>query len=130
MSFISPSQAQPVGVSAAVNCAQAAGTYTLLTAVGDVLIVENRYLQITAGATFTSLAIQTNDTTPAVILTAAEGAVANLTAQKNIVAANTDQHYIVKSGKLIQMTLVGTTGTGTGTLGLMYVPLTAGAYLA
>lgn len=117
------------GVSVAVNCAQAAGSYDLLTAVGDVMIMMQKYYQITAGATFTSLAIQTDDSTPAVLLSAAEGAVANLTLNKNIISTTTNAPVILKSGKKIRMTLVGATGTGTGTLAVMYVPLTSGATL-
>lgn len=118
------------GVSVAVNCAQAAGSYDLLTATGDVLVMLQRYYQITAGATFTALSIQTDDTTAAVLLSAAEGAVANLTAAKNITSATTNTPIILKSGKKIRMTLSGSTGTGTGTLAVFYVPLTSGAFLA
>ena len=130
MSFTSSFPNAPVGISAAVNCAQAAGTYDLLTATGDVLVTTQKYYQITAGATFTSLAIQTNDTTAAPLLSAAEGAVANLTAAKNIVSATVSTPIVIKSGKKIQMTLVGSTGTGTGTLAIYYTPITAGAFLA
>lgn len=129
MSFIY-AQNQPIGVEVAVNEAQAAGTTTLLTATGDVLVTVNRFYQITAGATFTSLAIQTNDTTAFALMTSTEGLVANLTAAKNITTANVTSPFLLKSGKAIQMTLVGATGTGTGTLSLQYVPVTSGAYLS
>jgi hypothetical protein len=119
-----------VGTEKAVNCAQAAGTYDLFTATGDCLVEVNTYYQITAGATFTSLAIQTDDTTPFVIMSAAEGAVANLTAQKNITTANKIAPFLLQNGKKIRMTLVGTTGTGTGMLAVQYTPVTTGAYLA
>lgn len=119
-----------VGAEKAVNNAQAAGTYDLFTATGDVLVEVNRYYQITAGATFTSLSIQTNDTTPFVIMSAAEGAVANLTAQKDVTTANTIAPFLLQSGKKIQMTIVGATGTGTGMLALQYTPVTTGAYLS
>ena len=122
---------QPQSVGIAVNMAQAAGTYTLVTATnGDVMIEVNRVYQITAGATFTSARISTNDTTPFDIMTAAEGAVASLTAGKNIATANTIAPFVLKSGKVIQLTMLGTTGTGTATLALEYFPLTPGAYLA
>lgn len=124
------SQGQPIGVEVAVNEAQAAGTYTLLTATGDVLVTVNRFYQITAGATFTSISIQTNDTTAFSLMTSTEGLIANLTASKNITTANITTPFLLKSGKLIQLTIAGSTGTGTGTLGLQYVPITSGSYLS
>lgn len=131
MSFSQSNPNVSVTVEKAVNCAQAAASYDLLTATGgDVFIEVNRYYQITAGATFTSLAIQTDDTTNFVIMSAAEGAVANLTAQKNITTANTISPFLLQSGKKIRMTLVGSTGTGTGMLSITYAPCTPGAYLA
>lgn len=129
MSFIY-SQGQPIGKEVAVNEAQAAGTYTLLTATGDVLVTANRFYQITAGATFTSLAIQTNDTTAFALMTSTEGLVTNLTAAKNITTANVGSPFLLRSGQTITMILAGSTGTGTGTLGIQYVPLTSGAYLS
>ena len=124
-------QQVPQGVAIAVNEAQAAATYDLATATGgDVLVTVNKFYQITAGATFTSLAIQTNDTTAFPIMSAAEGALANLTAAKQIATANNLAPFILKSGKKIQMTIAGSTGTGTGTLALEFIPITAGAYLA
>lgn len=124
-------QVNPQAVSIAVNEAQAAGTYDLATATGgDILIRVNKFYQITAGATFTSAAIQTNDTTAFAIMTAAEGALANLTAAKQIPTANSNTPFVLKSGKKIQLTMAGSTGTGTGTLALEFVPLSGGAYLA
>lgn len=116
-----------------VNLAQAAGTYDLCTASGgDVLIdLYNLGLFCTvAGATFTSVAIQTNDTTPAVILTSTEGGVANITAGKNITRAVTFNAIVLTSGKKIQYTIVGTTGTGTMKAGISFCPLVGGATIS
>lgn len=123
-------QDTPQSKEVAVNMAQAAGTYTLLTATGDVLVTANRLYQITIGAVFTSAAIQTNDTTPFAVMTATEGLLTNLTAGKNITTANINAPFLLRSGQTIQLTMAGTTGTGTATLGVVYMPLTAGATLS
>jgi hypothetical protein len=114
------------------NLAQAAGTYDLGTATGGDLLVDAYNVAIfvtTAGATFTSVAIQTDQTTPAVFLTAAEGALANLTVNKNLIHAVTIGSFLIKSGSKIRYTIVGATGTGALQVGIVYAPLTAGATL-
>ena len=63
---------QNVSKERTVNIAQAANTYDITTATGDVMI-ERFYVYVaTAGATMTSVSIQTNDTTPFVLLSAVE----------------------------------------------------------
>ena len=111
----------------AINFAQAAGTYDITTAVGDVLIENYCIYVATAGATFTSAALFINDTTPFNLMTAVEGAVANLTAGKNMVPANQGKAMRVTSGKKIQLTMVGSTGTGTAKLVVTYYPISSGA---
>lgn len=110
------------------NLAQVASTYDLATvnAVGGVLIHDVQIYTPSAGATFTSVSIQTNDTTPVVVLSAVEGAVANLTAGKNIVKAFTGPTYLHTSKK-IQFTLIGTTGTGSLLVVVRYQSTVAGA---
>ena len=98
------------------NLAQAAGTYDLATATGGDVLVDLQTLAIyvaTAGATLTSVSIQSNQTNATVILSAVEGAVANLIAQKNLVRAiPVIGGLLLKSGQKLQYTLVGVTGTG------------------
>ena len=101
-----------------------------MNATGDILILDVNIHCITAGATFTSVAIATNDTTAVSLLSAVEGAVANLTAGKNIVkvfpVANTGP-ILLRSGKKIQYTIVGATGTGTLLVTLRYQAVANGA---
>lgn len=113
-----------------INEAQAAGTYDVLTAVGDVEIIRYVLFQNTAGATFTSMSIQTNDTTPLVLMSDVEGALANLTAQKNMdVARPNDAPFTLRSGKKIQHTMVGSTGTGEMKALFIWRPISVGAYV-
>lgn len=115
------------------NLAQAAATYDLCTASGD-LLVDLYKLGIyvaTAGGTFTSVSIQTNQTNVTTILSAAEGAVANLIAQKNLVRAiPVVGGLILRSGQKFQYTILGLTGTGSLRVDIPYLQITAGAVLA
>jgi hypothetical protein len=118
-------------VDLAVNLAQAAGTYTLGTATGDCLLVGAGLYCTTVGATWTSAEITTNDTVPFVILSAAGGAVANFVAGSNLALTWSQvQKAYIQSGKLIQLAMVGATGTGAAKLQLLYVQLTSGAVIA
>lgn len=132
MTFID-NRAQVEAKSFTANLAQAAGTYDLCTAAGDVLIYP-AMLAIyvtTAGATFTSVAIQTNQTNPTNILTAGEGAVANLTAQKNVAhAIPTSQAILLKSGQKLRYTIVGATGTGALEVAIPFMPMSLNATLS
>lgn len=115
------------------NLAQAAGTYDLCTAQGDVLI-DPTWLSIyvqTAGATFTSVAIQTNQTNATTIMTAGEGAVANLTVQRNVPhALPTAQGITLKNGQKLQYTITGATGTGSLQVFVPFFGVTSGATLS
>lgn len=110
------------------NLAQAAATYDLATVnvTGGIVIHDVQIYCSVAGATFTSVAIASNDTTPVALLSAAEGAVANLTAGKNIAKAFTGPTYLHTSKKL-QYAIVGSTGTGTLLVVVRYLPTVAGA---
>lgn len=110
------------------NLAQAAGTYDLAiaSAAGGVVIQDIQVYVATAGATLTSVAVQTNDTTPVTMLSAVEGALANLTVGKNVAKAFTGPTYLHTSKK-IQYTLVGVTGTGSLLVVVRYQPSVAGA---
>ena len=130
--FVSSSGMQATEFTA--NLAQAAGTYDLCTATnGDILIDPYRcsFYMATAGATFTSVSIQTNQTNTTTLLTSGEGAVANLTAQKNVAhAIPGSQAFLLKSGQKLQYTIAGSTGTGSMTCTIAYFPVTSGATLA
>lgn len=110
-----------------INLAQAAGTYDLAVAnaIGGSVIESVNFYESVAGATFTSVSVQTNDTTPVEMLSAVEGALAGLTVGKNIKLFNT-QTYLHTSKKL-QYTILGLTGSGTMLAIVRYRPSVSGA---
>lgn len=112
-----------------LNLAQAAAAYDIVTATGDLIIVDYTIYVTTVGATFDSVSIQTNDTTPQILMTAVEGAVANLTALANIQPANQGKSFRLSNGKKIQFTIAGATGTGAIKIALLYRPITDGAFI-
>ena len=121
---------QNVSKERTVNIAQAANTYDITTATGDVMI-ERFYVYVaTAGATMTSVSIQTNDTTPFVLLSAVEWAVANLVAGANLNPANKNNVFKLATGKKLQFTIVGATGTGSLQLWVVRRPVTLSASLS
>ncbi len=94
---------------------QAAGTYDLCTASGGVLVdLKTLGLYVaTAGAVLTSVSIQTNQTNTTTILSAVEGAVANLVVQKNIVRViPIIGGLYLANGQKLQYTIIGLTGSG------------------
>lgn len=119
-----------------LNLAQAAGTYDLATASGsgDLLVQLDSlgFYVTTAGATFTSVSVQTNQTTPVVLLSAAEGAVASLTVNKNLarnIGTAGFPAFILRNGQKIQYTLVGATGTGAMIMTIRFFPTASGTTL-
>ena len=114
-----------------INLAQAAATYDAFTATGDVFIEDYTLYVTTVGATFTSVSIQTDDAVPRVLLTDAEGAVANIVDETNIVSANKalNQSFRLTSGKKIQYTIAGATGTGAMVMCVKYRAISSGATL-
>lgn len=113
-----------------LNLAQAAATYDLATcnAIGGVVVESINFYQSVAGATFTSVSVQTNDTTPVEALSAVEGALAGLTVGKNIKLFSTKTY--LHTSKKIQYTIVGSTGTGTMLAIVTYRPTVNGADIA
>jgi len=129
-SFASVPDTQITKVAAlTINLAQAAATYDAGTVSGGpvMLMTWGVYVSV-VGTLFTSVSVQTNDTVPVELLSAAEGALANVLAGKNLKVSNTA--IIIPSGKKIQYTLIGLTGTGTMLLYAVYKPLAVGAVLA
>jgi hypothetical protein len=112
------------------NLAQAASTYDLCTASGGDVVIEKILLLVSvAGATFTSVSFQTNDTTVLSILDAL--GVASVTLGKSLTTTWTQaQPQALRSGKKIQYTIVGSTGTGTIQAYVWYRPLASGAVLS
>ncbi len=91
------------------NLAQSAGTYDLFTATGgDVLIKQIALYVETAAAGLTSVAVQTDDTTPVAILSST--LLAALTVGKNLTAFAGPS--LLKSGKKAQYTIVGVGSAG------------------
>jgi hypothetical protein len=112
-----------------VNLAQAAAAYDLFTATGDIYVEDINLYCTVVGATFTSVAIATNDTVPIVIMTAAEGALANIVAGTNFQPATKGKTFRLKSGNKVRYTIVGSTGTGTIIATCKYRTISAGATL-
>jgi hypothetical protein len=113
-----------------INLAQAADTYDLFTATGDIYVEDINLYCTVVGATFTSVAIATDDTVPTVIMTDVEGAVANIVAGTNFQQATKGKTFRLGTGKKVQYTIVGDTGTGTMLATIKYRPISAGATLA
>lgn len=105
-----------------LDLSQVAGTYDIFTAFVSDVIIEHIVLYIaTAGAVLSSVAIKTNQTTAFDVLTAVDGAVANLTSQKNLITTWTQQiPIILASGQKMQYFLVGVTGSGSIRMTVMY----------
>lgn len=111
-----------------INLAQASATYDLAScnSIGGVIIQNIQFYVTAAGSLFTSVSVQSNDTTPIIMLSSVEGALANVTAGKNIIKAFTGPTYLHLSKK-IQYTLIGVTGTGTMLAIVRYQAAIAGA---
>lgn len=112
-----------------VDLIKVAGTYDIVTSTNDVLIEEIALYVITAGVGFTSVSIQTNQTNATEILSAADGAVANIVIQKNIPTTLARYPFVLRNGQKIQYTLIGD-----GTAGSIYMitswrPITGGSKL-
>jgi len=114
---------------------QVAGTYDLFTGTTQDVLLESlliRMPNIVAGGAITSISIQTDDATPQVLLSAADGAVANLTAEAQLAWQNFNAPILIKVDKKIQLTIAG------GAHGIAYVcdviaktrAVTSGGYLA
>lgn len=120
----------PIVQEFTVNTSQSAGTYTVCTATGDILIEKFAVYVKTAGAGLVSLSLQTNDTTPFSLLTGTEGLLANLGLGANLNPANKDKSFFVANGKQITATIVGTGTGGSVVLCLVYFPVQLGNILS
>ncbi len=92
-----------------IDLQQAAGTYDLFTGTTQDVVVEKLLIRlpnvdVSDDVTITSISIQTNDTTPQVFISAADGAKVNLTAEAQLGYTGV---VTVKVGKKIQLTIAG-----------------------
>ena len=112
-----------------INANQAALTYDLATAASDVWIEKAGIYVVTAGvAPLVSISIQTNQGTPLVLMTAAEGAVANLLIGCHVSCAMNLflQPWTLRSGEKVQYTITGASGTGLLKVSFIWRPRMAG----
>lgn len=101
-----------------IDLNQAAAPYTLFTGTTQDVVLEKlviRMPNIVAGGALTSISIQTDDTTPQIFITAAQGAVANLVAEAQLSWAPAGGITLIKAGTLIRLTIAG------GAHGVAYV---------
>ena len=112
-----------------VSLNRAAGTYDICQAAGVVQILRVVPHEVTAAAGLTSVSLQSNATTPQEYLSAAEGAVANLTADKTIVNANREVRHTLLATRKLQATIVGTGSDGVMLVPVHFVPLSEDANL-
>lgn len=101
-------RAQPAATTIDLN--QGIATYVLFTGTTQDVVIEGltiRMPNIVAGGALTSISIQTDDATPQIFITAAEGAVANLTAEAQLSWAPASGITLLKVGKTIGLTIAG-----------------------
>lgn len=127
MPLFSPMDPSAPKIKAGVfNTSQAAGTYDLLTASGDIYVEVLAGYVKTAGAGFTTAAISTNHTTPKSIVAATAAASVTLDLAMTLVTAS----FLLQSGKKIQGIIVGTGSGGEIDIIVRWAPVSAGATLA
>lgn len=91
-----------------IDLNQAVGTYTLFTGTAQAVHLEKLVIQmpndIASIATLTGITVQTNDATPQVLITGAQGLVGNMTAENQF---SWEGVCRINVGKLIQLTILG-----------------------
>jgi hypothetical protein len=94
-----------------IDLNQAAATYVLFTCATQPVQVEALVFRVSdttvVGTAVTSISIQSDDTTPHVFISAADGVVANLTAQATLSWASYGGVYYMPVGKTIGLTIGG-----------------------
>jgi len=106
-----------------------AGSYGCAEAIGgDILLVSYNVYVGQAASTLTSVRIKTTQSNPTDIMTAAEGALANLTQSRNVPIARF-QPILLRASEGIEYVIAGATGDGYLQLTMEYIPLSAGAHL-
>jgi hypothetical protein len=91
-----------------IDLNQAAATYTLLTGTTQSVILEKLAFRLPnvdiSGGSLTSILIQTDDVTPAVIISASDGVLANLTQEASLTWTGS---LLIPAGTLIRLTIGG-----------------------
>ena len=92
-----------------IDLQQIAGTYTLFTGTAQHVVVEKFLIRlpnvnVSDDVNITSISIQTNDTTPMIFITNAQGAKVNLTAEQQLSWTGA---IMIDVGKLIRLTIAG-----------------------
>ncbi len=92
-----------------IDLEQAAASYDLFTGTAQDVILEELVIRlpnvdVSDDAALTSISIQTDDVTPQVIISAADGAKANLTAEAQLYWTAA---MLIKVGTKIQLTIAG-----------------------
>jgi len=98
-----------------IDLNQVAATYPLFTGTAQAVILESLNIKmpnLAAGGALTSISIQTDDVTPGVIISVAQGAVANLTAEADLSWIGS---LYITVGTIITLTIAG------GAHGVAYV---------
>ncbi len=86
---------------------QAAGDYDLFTGTSQAVVLEGLSVKMptgAAGGAITSISVQTDDATPAVIISSALGAVANLTSEAEL---SWTGFVLINVGTKIKLTIAG-----------------------
>ena len=114
-----------------IDLNQAAGNYTLLTGMDAPVILESLVIRMTNGAVagaVTGITIQTDDVTPGIIITAAQGLVINLTDEAQLAWIGP---ILISIGTKIIITIVGGAAGVAKVCGVVatYRAETAGGYL-
>ena len=92
-----------------IDLQQGADSYDLFTGTTQDVMLEKLAIRlpdvdVSDDAALTSISIQTDDTTPQVIISAADGAVGNLTAEAQLAWTGA---ILIKAGSKIQLTIGG-----------------------
>ncbi len=115
-----------------ISLAQAAADYTVMTATAQALFIDAVIISVpddlSAVATFTGIAAQTNDVAPITIMTAASALKAALTGNFYYVFRGPS---VIAATKVVQLTIGGATaGSGkVADITVMWRPLVAGGYM-
>lgn len=130
-----PKDIKSIILAGTIDLHQAAASYDLFTATGGTVYVEEFKLtlpnkDLTDDAALTGITVQTDQTTPVVLIAAAAGLKAQLTNNKVFTYSTP---FGLETGKKIQLTIVGGTATDDPTTCITrvrYQAVTPAAYLA
>ncbi len=115
-----------------IDLNQAAATYDLFTGTTQNVSLHKILIRMSGGAVagaVTSISIQTNDATPQVLISAVDGAVANLTNEAQL---SWTGNCMIEAGQKIQLTIAGGAAGAAKVCDVVaeYVSQAGGGYLA